>query len=95
MNRDYRLCLYEDHGVLALAWLDDRDAAQAAAVAEKLPALLPDDFNSYANSAAFLIRCATITASDEASSEERRQGPRDRRISSALCAYRSKPQPGA
>ena len=93
-NRDYRLCLYEDYGVLALAWLDDRDAAHAAAVAEKLPALLPDDFNSYANSAAFLIRCASITANDEALSEDA-AGPSNRPISGAPCGSYGEPRRGA
>jgi serine/threonine-protein kinase len=63
-NPSYRECLYEDHGLLALACLEGNDPVAAAAALAALPPLLSDDFKQYAHAIALWARCAQAVAGD-------------------------------
>jgi serine/threonine-protein kinase len=61
-NRRVRALLRDDYGVLCLALLRSRDDVHAAAAAEKLPGILPDDAQEYLRAAGFLAECARLAA---------------------------------
>jgi tetratricopeptide (TPR) repeat protein len=61
-HRDYLLA---HEALLAEAHLRLGEHAEAAAVAERLPALLPDSATQYFVAAEFLARCATLAADDD------------------------------
>jgi tetratricopeptide (TPR) repeat protein len=87
-NRSYRTALRAAQADLAVALIQKGDHAGAAAAAEEVPRLVPDDPDSSLRAAGYLARCGEIAGADARLPEPRRRELREDYARRAVAVLR-------